>query len=55
MDLLTTLILGGYVFSAGSYLFTWTVYRLVDNHRRTDLKRHLQDKCGEDCYYCNEE
>ena len=52
MDLLTTLILGGYAFTAGSYVFTWTIYRLVDNHRRSALKKHLNDVCEDDCYYC---
>jgi hypothetical protein len=55
MDLLITLILGGYVFSAGSYIFTWSVYRLVDNHRRTELKHHMNGDCGNDCYYCEVE
>lgn len=54
MDLLTTLVLGSYLFGAGGYIFTWTVYRLVDNHRRSALKAHLKDECGEDCYYCGD-
>ena len=54
MDLLTTLVLGSYVFTAGAYIFVWTVYRLVDNHRRTELKLHLRNDCPDDCYYCED-
>jgi len=54
VTLLEILILGGYAFTAGGYIFTWTIYRILDNHRRTDLKRHLRDECGDDCYFCDD-
>ena len=29
MDLLTTLVLGGYAFTSGAYLFVWGLYRRI--------------------------
>ena len=55
MDLLTTLVLGNYVFTAGCYMFTWRCYRELINHRRTELRDHLRDDCQKDCFYCEGE
>jgi hypothetical protein len=54
VSLLEVLILGSYAFAAGGYVFTWLVYNKLDNHRRTELKRHLNDDCGDDCYFCED-
>ena len=52
MDLITVLVLGSYAFSAGSYIFTWKIYEQLSNHRRAELRLHLNDTCSDDCYYC---
>jgi hypothetical protein len=54
MDLLTTLVLGSYVFSAGAYAFAWRIYKELSNHQRTELKNHLNGDCGSDCYFCED-
>ena len=54
MDLLTLLVLANFAFTAGSYAFTWQVYRLLSNHERSRVKAHMNEQCGDDCYYCME-
>ena len=38
MSLLETLILFSYVFTAGCYIWVWTIYRTLSNHYRTRLQ-----------------
>ena len=64
MELLITLLLANFAFSAGAYIFTWRVYEvlheLIDNHMETRMKElesevaHLRGRCGEDCKFCKE-
>ena len=51
-DLLIKLILAGYVFTAGCYIFVVRVYIKLTNHFRHSLKKHLNNTCGKDCFYC---
>lgn len=37
MDLLTTLVLGNFVFTAGAYAWAWQLHRLVTNHQRHEI------------------
>jgi hypothetical protein len=53
LNLIITLVLGGYVFTAGGYVFSWKIYKELSNHQRTALKRHLRGQCDDDCYFCN--
>lgn len=61
MDLLTTLVLGSYGFTAGAYIFAWKVYRIVSNHQTTRLEKlerrlaHLEGSCQPNCESCIEE
>lgn len=38
MDLLTTLVLGSYVFTAGAYIWAWRLHREVTNHQESRLR-----------------
>lgn len=38
MSLLETLVLASYVFTAGGYVWTWVVYRLLTNHHASRLR-----------------
>lgn len=64
MDLLTALLLGNFVFTAGAYAWVWTVYLLlskqINNHLRTELndlkaQLHKYDICQDDCSLCAKE
>lgn len=60
MDLLTTLVLANFAFTAGAYIFTWKVYLLAANHRKTEIQAlekrvaHLEGRCLNDCSICAE-
>lgn len=58
MDLIATLLLGNFAFTAGAYAFVWTVYnRLSDkinNHMEHELellRSHLRGDCSDSCVY----
>lgn len=62
MDLIATLLLGNFAFTAGAYTFVWIVYNKlsdkIDNHMEHELellRSHLRGDCHDDCVYAHNE
>jgi hypothetical protein len=48
LDLIVILVLAGYGFTAGSYVFTWVIFnKLMRNHLK-HIKSRLKDLDGKD-------